>query len=494
MTISSFETLIPRPGEFQSAAGVFVFDSKTRILAAPGTEGVGQYLAEKLRPATGLPLLMLSSSGAPQKGSVSLVLRADSGLGEEGYVLEISTEFVSLSAGSPAGLFYGVQTIRQLLPEMVECDTPQAAAWQLPAGTIRDMPRYAWRGMMLDVARHFFGPADIKHLIDLLALYKMNRLHLHLTDDQGWRLEITSWPKLAHVGGSSAVGGDPGGFYTQAEYADLVRYAQRQFVTIVPEIDMPGHVNAAVACYPELNFNDSKPGLYTGTEVGFSSFGVHKEITYKFLDDVIGELARITPGEYIHIGGDEAASTPKPDYLYFMGRVQALVQKHGKKVIGWNELSQVDLLPTTAVQYWVDKLAPKAIEQGVKIVMSPAKRTYLDMKYTPDTPLGLTWAALIEVKDAYDWDPGQLIAGVQADAVWGVEAPLWAETLRTIKDIEYMTFPRLPGLAEVGWTPQANRSWDEYCQRLAAHSPRFAALGLNYYASPQIPWPAKSAA
>ncbi len=486
------DTLIPRPVSFTSTPGFFNLTAATAITVDPSTpelQSIGEYLAAHVRPATGFPLPVQASSGKPGKGQIALTTQgADETLGEEGYSLTITSDAVILSAPHPAGLFYGVQSIRQLLPPAIERPTVQPGAWQLPAGVIRDFPRFPWRGMMLDVARHFFKPADVKQVIDWLAAYKMNRLHLHLADDQGWRIQINSWPNLAAYGGSSAVNNDPAGYYTQAEYADLVAYAQKQYITIVPEIDMPGHTNAALASYAELNCNGVAPALYTGTEVGFSSLCVSKEITYKFLDDVIGELAAMTPGPYLHIGGDEASATAKADYLKFVERVLGIVQAHGKQAVGWGEISQVNLLPGTLVQYWNSDVQ-HGVQQGAKVIMSPASLAYLDMKYNPSTPLGLNWAGYVEVQTGYDWDPARRASGVSEKDVIGVEGPLWSETLRSLRDIEFLVFPRLPGLAEIGWTPQAGRSWDEYRLRLAAHGLRLAAEGINFYPSTQVPWP-----
>jgi len=258
-----------------------------------------------------------------------LSLVDDKELGEEGYELNITEEMVELKANKPAGIFYGIQTIRQLLPARVESGNTEQGPWKLPTGTIRDYPVYGYRGAMLDVARHFFSVDEVKTYIDRLALYKMNVLHLHLSDDQGWRIEIKSWPKLTEFGGKTEVGGGIGGFYTQEEYKDIVKYAQDRFITIIPEIDMPGHTNAALASYPELNVPGKKAELYTGVEVGFSTLDTHKELTYKFVNDVFRELAAITPGPYIHIGGDESHSTPIEDYIPFVNRVQDIVISPG---------------------------------------------------------------------------------------------------------------------------------------------------------------------
>ena len=258
-------------------------------------------------------------------------------------------------------------------------------------------------------------------------------------------------------------------------------YARSRYIDIVPEIDIPGHTNAALASYPELNCNGVAPALYTGTEVGFSSLCIDKELTYEFLDDVIGELAALTPGPYIHVGGDEAHSTPAEDYRRFIERAQQIVQAHGKQMLGWAEIAQIDLSPGTVAQYWQGDFGSRAAAQGVKLIMSPADRSYLDMKYDDSTPLGLNWAGNIDVERAYSWDPATLLPGVGEDAVLGVEAPLWTETLDNMDDLEYMVFPRLLGLAEIGWSPAEGRSWDEYRLRLGEHAPRLEALGVNFY-------------
>ena len=484
---TSFDTLIPRPATVQPAAGGFILTQETHILLAPDTPDLRRtagFLAAWVEDTAGFTLPVEAAGSPLAPGSILLTTdNADTGLGAEGYELAITTGSVRLAAPQPAGVFYAAQTLRQLLPA-----SPVSGALTLPAGTVRDQPRFAWRGMMLDVSRHFHTVSDVQRLVDLLALYKLNRLHLHLSDDQGWRIEIKSWPRLATYGGSTEVGGGRGGYYPQADYAAIVDYALERYITVVPEIDLPGHTNAALASYPELNCNDTAPALYTGTEVGFSSLCVRKEITYQFLADVFAELAAITPGPYLHIGGDEAAATNKEDYLYFIERVQGLVRTQGKQVVGWEEIAQATLLPDTLVQQWNATQISKAVEQGSRIILSPANRAYLDMKYDDSTPLGLNWAGNVSVEAAYSWDPAAVVAGVPESAVLGIEAALWSETLTSMADIEVMVFPRLPGLAEIGWSPATGRSWDEYRLRLAAHAPLWRALQINYYAAPEIPW------
>jgi hexosaminidase len=356
-----------------------------------------------------------------------------------------------------------------------------------------DYPRYAYRGAMLDVARHFFPVATVKRYIDELAMYKINHLHLHLSDDQGWRLAITGWPRLATYGGGTAVGGDPGGYYTQDEYRDLVAYAASRHMTVVPEIDMPGHVNAALAAYPELTPDGRAPDRYTGIKVGFSTLSADKELTYRFVREVLAEVAALTPGPYLHIGGDEADATKPADYVTFVNRVQRIVADLGKTPLAWHQVVGADPLPATVAMFWditdTNPAVAAAAGRGTKLVLSPARKTYLDMKYNRRTAIGLSWAALIEVRDAYDWNPGAYVRGVPDAAVLGVEAPLWTETVRTLADIEYLAFPRLAAIAELGWSPASAHDWESFRRRLATQGPRWTAMGLNFYRSPQVPWP-----
>jgi hexosaminidase len=488
---SKMEVLIPLPVSIEPAAGHYSLTSATGIFVDPATPeltAIGQYLADKLKPATGYNLpVTAAGQGAPTAGSILLTTTGgDPSQGEEGYTLTVTTSGMTLAAYKPAGLFRGLQTIRQILPAAIELPALQAGPWTIPAGVICDQPRFAWRGAMLDVARHFFGVKDVETYIDLLAFYKLNVFHIHLTDDQGWRLEIKSWPDLAKIGGSTAINGDPGGYYTQEQYQEIVAFAAARYITVVPEIDLPGHTTAALASYAELNCDGKAPALYTGGEVGFSSLCVGKDVTYKFLDDVIGELAALTPGPYIHIGGDEAKSTQEADYILFIQKVQDIVQAHGKQMVGWEEISKTSLLPTSAAQAWASDLVTKAASQGAKVIYSPGSKTYLDMQYDASTPLGLHWAGYVSVSDSYQWDPTTILHGIPETQMLGIEMPLWSETLRTIKDIEYMAFPRLPGLAELAWSPLAGRSWDEYRLRLAAQGERLAAMSVNYYHTPEV--------
>lgn len=464
---------------------------RTTIRADGAATEVAEYLAELLRPSTGYPLPV--SEGRAAQGDIALRLTDNTGLPPEGYQLQVDGGTTTLRAETPAGLFRGVQTLRQLLPASIEEDTVQPGPWTVPGGQIVDRPRFEHRAAMLDVARHFFDVDQVKRYIDQVALYKINYLHLHLSDDQGWRLAIRSWPRLATYGGSTEVGGGPGGYYTQQDYAELVEYAESRHITIVPEIDTPGHTNAALASYAQLNCDGVAPPLYTGIEVGFSSLCVGKDVTYKFLDDVIREVAALTPGPYLHIGGDEADATSEEDYRTFLTTVLPLITKYGKTPLGWHDYVKGEPQPPAVLQFWgTTRSAPEvaaAAARGNKVLLSPANKSYLDMKYDENTELGLDWAGYTEVRDAYSWDPGNYLDGVGEDAVIGVEAPLFSETLEKSQHIERMAFPRLPAIAELGWSARSSHDWNRFRQRLAAQAPRWEALGMDYYRSPQVPWP-----
>jgi hexosaminidase len=509
---TAFNSIIPKPVSAEATGNAFYVTRETKIVIdSSGGEvaALAEYLSGKLRMATGFALPV--EIGTSAEGAIFLTTAGEAAWGTEGYRLTVDNNRVTLAANTGAGLFMGIQTLRQLLPAAIEETTAQQVEWPMATGTITDYPQYAWRGAMLDVARHFFTVEDVKRYIDLVSFYKINTLHLHLSDDQGWRIEIKSWPNLTTVGGSTQVGGGKGGYYTQNEYADIVAYAKSRYITIIPEIDLPGHINAALASYAELNAGppvkreagpvspvqpnqEVKPKpvagqLYTGIEVGFSTLHMHKPETFRFVEDVLRELAAITPGPYLHIGGDEAAVTKKPDYIAFINRFKDIVKANGKRMIGWEEIAQADLDSSIVVQYWnAESYARQAAEKGASIIFSPAKKAYLDMQYDSTTKLGLHWAAYIEADSAYLWNPATRVEGIEKDQILGVEAPLWSETIVTMDDLEYMVFPRLPGIAEIGWSPAADRSWDEYKVRVGNQSKRWKAMGIDFYRSPKIPW------
>jgi hexosaminidase len=486
--------LIPKPVSMTTTDQTFVWTAETQIYVPAGRDKVRKaaaLFADQIAPATGFMPTITTLRQGNENGLVLQLDRTLTGLGEEGYKLDIKAERVTLRAVEPAGLFWGLQTVRQMLPARVEADTVQQGPWRITGGTITDYPQYGHRGAMLDVARHFFSVADVKQLIDYLAAYKMNVLHLHLSDDQGWRIEIRSWPKLTEVGSLTQVGGGKGGFYTQQEYREIVQYAKDRHITIVPEIDMPGHVNAALVAYPELNGNTKPATPHTGIEVGFSCLAVDKEVTYTFIDDVIREVAAMTPGPYIHIGGDEVPKMDKKtSYAEFINRVQEIVQSHGKKMMGWADIAKGDIDQETVAQFWKKEAtdAKLAVSKKAKILMSPAYRAYLDMKYSPACDLGLKWAGYVGVQTAYEWTLSSIVPEIPKEQIVGVEAPLWTETIETMDDIEFMVFPRLLGYAELGWSPDEENTWDEYKARLGKQKRRLEFMGINYYKTPHVPW------
>lgn len=479
--------LIPLPLEIKGASSSFPLDQYTRIehdTKLPGLEQVSTFLSNKIRQRTKLDVSQ-TTTARPFKSYIYLTKSDDSTMHEEGYELSISSDTILLSARTVTGAFRGAQTIRQLIPNQANDTLADYPIWCIPQGTISDAPQYSHRGTMLDVSRHFFDLSDIKHYIDILAYYKINTLHLHLTDDQGWRIEIKSCPKLTEIGGSTEVGGGKGGFFTQAAYKEIVDYAAEHHILIIPEIDMPGHTNAASVSYPFLNGNGKELKLYTGIKVGFSTFDTRKDSVYQFIDDVIREIAAMTPGPYIHIGGDESHVTKKDDYRYFINRVESIVQKQGKQMIGWDEVANCDVDSTTVAQYWYGKKNFKAaLEKNMRVILSPAHKAYLDMKYDSTSIHGLHWAGYIPVDSAYNWSPESF----GKRNIMGIEAPLWSETIATRSEMEYLAFPRIIGYAELGWTTANNRNWADYRQRLAQQAAYLKRHNINYYRAPEIPW------
>ncbi|MFY1617132.1 beta-N-acetylhexosaminidase [Micromonospora sp. WMMD736] len=502
------DDVVPAPERVEAdPTATFTLDGDTaiRVTAAPDARQVADQLAELLRPATGYPLPVAETLAAEKNGTLTLTLAGtafpppgtdaeSADLGAEGYRLDVTATGVRVVAETATGLFYGVQTLRQLLPAAIESPTPVTARWTLPGGTILDRPRFPYRGTMLDVARHFFAVEDVLRVIDHLARYKLNHLHLHLTDDQGWRIAVDSWPRLATVGGATEVGGGPGGHYTKDDYRRIVSYASARHVTVVPEIDLPGHTNAALVAYPRLAPDKVAPAPYTGTEVGFSYVDPADEQTYDFIADVLGEVAALTPGPWLHIGGDEAFKVKGEVYTGFVERTQRLVADTGKTVVGWHQLAPAAHVDGRVLQWWGtdtdDPTTADAVRRGARLIVSPGNHAYLDMKYAEDTPIGHDWAGLIDVRRAYDWDPGTHVAGVPATAVLGVEAPLWTESVTSLADIEFLLLPRLPAIAELGWSPRATHDWAGFRDRLAGHGPRWSAAGITFHRSPEIPWPA----
>ena len=462
--------LIPLPAAVVEGDGRFSLAG-----AAVRGEGEAAVVASYLGELLGIPT-------APD-GAIELVVAPGESPASGGYQLSVTPTSIRIGADAAAGLFNGVQTLRQLISE-----------GHVPSITVEDYPRFEYRGAMLDVARHFFPVDTVKRYIDDIARLKLNYLHLHLTDDQGWRLQIDSWPLLTALGSTSQVGGGGGGFYTKDDFREIVSYAASRFITIVPEIDLPGHTSAALLAYPQLSEDGAAREPYEGMDVGHSSLAIGKEVVDRFVADVLREVTELTPGPYIHVGGDEALSTSDEDYLAFAKRLGEIVAPLGKTMVGWHELGRSTDLPAGTVgQYWnfttPEEGAAEKAQTFERLIMSPGDVAYLDMKYDDHTEFGLYWAnGPTSVREAYEWDPADIIPGLGDDRVLGVEAPLWSETVRDIDEIEYMAFPRIAGIAEIAWSPREGRTFDEYVTRLVEAARQWDAAGINYAHADGVTW------
>lgn len=522
--------VVPAPTALLTGAGPAF--RLTAEVAVVGDADAATALRELVAVRTGTHLLGsgtgpvdLAPDAGPDDARVggrSIRLAVAAGGPAESYRLTADETGVTVTGADAAGLFYGVQTLGQLITPSGET-TPDDATpdgWVVPAAQIDDAPRFAYRGVMLDVARHFHPVETVIAYIDRAASLKFNHLHLHLSDDQGWRLELTSRPLLTELSSGSAVGGDRGGYFTQDDYRAIIAHAASRHMTVVPEIDMPGHTHAVSLAYPELS---EEPVLsdhiravardhggdlpvngvdYDGMAVGFSSLKIHDEATYAFVTDVLGEVAALTPGPYLHVGGDEALGTAPEDFALFMARVTDIVTRFGKTPIAWHEAgAAADLAPTTIGQYWgfvapeggADEKTRTFVRNGSQVIMSPADAIYLDMKFDADAPLGLTWArGVTSAQRAYEWDPASIVDGIGEADIFGVEAPLWTETVRSLADIDALAFPRIAAAAEAAWSPAlgttAERDWESFRVRVGSLGPLWQGMGIGFTRLPGIEW------
>ena len=497
---SSTLNVIPKPSEYTMNEGTFTLGADAEIAviaedngAAAELTNTGEYIAEVFRASTGYELPVVEKT-EPENGDITLRLNPDGGYAEQAYAIDVTTDQVIIEAGAPVGIFYGVQTLRQMLPADIESEElVSGTAWTIPCAQIADEPEYGLRSMMLDVTRHFFTVDQVKRQLDMLSQYKINTLHMHLSDDQGWRLEIKgemygeSLDKLRTIGAQTScnTNGIRAGQYTQEEFKEIVAYANERCIQIVPEFDMPSHAWAALVSLSFLNstedgrppangYDNTRP--YEGWDVGFNSLECRNEKTYEFIDEVFRQVSEISPSKYIHIGGDEAHVTSHDDYVYFMNRVTEIAKKYGKTPIGWqNYDTAVENPEGTVTQFWSTGNAK--FEEGINYVVSPADHAYMDMKYDSDCPYGLEWATHNPVDDSYNWDPTDYGS---KDQIVGVETCLFTETIATDEALDYMIYPRVLGHAEIGWTAKEDRSWDEYKTRLATHDARLELQGIGY--------------
>jgi len=514
-------SVIPQPQKTELRAGTFRLAPDTRIYTDSTSKATGEALAERLRSATGYPFKTSTKSfdGESLPSGILLTTKhADTNLGPEGYELTVAPDSVVIRAPGQAGLFYGQQTLLQLLPpEILSTNLMGGADWQAPCVRIQDWPRFKWRGFMLDVSRHFFTKSEVETFLDGMAFHKLNVFHWHLTDDHGWRIEIKKYPKLTQVGAWRAGGGfgfDPktttaygpdgryGGFYTQADIRDVVKYAAARHITIVPEIEMPGHATAALSAYPQLSCTGGpfEPSMTAGIFNGI--YDPAKEETFEFLGGVLAEVADLFPGPYIHIGGDEV---PKDTWKnsadcqalirreglkneeelqsWFVRRIEKIVSSHHRRLIGWSEILQGGLPQNAAVMDWIGG-AKEAASAGHDVVMSPTASCYFDFYQSTNhdaEPKAAAWGGPLTLTRLYHFDPMPTNVPPEFQAhILGAQGNLWTEQIPNFKHAQYMTFPRACALAEVTWSAGTSCDWTDFARRLQLHARRLDRLGINY--------------
>ena len=502
--------------------GSFEIEQRTAIRTSPEAAAVGARLSAYLEPATGYRLEVRQERTPSGAGGIQL--RLDPGLtalGPEGYRLESRADGVRITALAPAGLYYGVQTLRQLLPPQVFSESRvRGVKWTVPAVTVEDKPRFTWRGMHLDVSRHFMPVDVVKRYIELLALHKMNVFHWHLTDDQGWRIEIKKYPKLTEIGGKrkeSLIGwrdrvdstknkydGTPhGGYYTQDQVREIVAFARDRFITVVPEIEMPGHAQAAIAAYPELGVTGNPVEVWTRWGISSTIFNAEQS-TIAFLQDVLTEVLALFPSQFIHIGGDEAEksqwkASPRIQALikerglkdehelqsWFIRQMDAWLTARGRRLIGWDEILEGGLAPNATVMSWRGTEGGiAAAKAGHDVVMAPSSHTYFDSFQTPlrEKDPGEPFAinGFVPLDTVYNFNPLNGLEPQYHSRVLGAQGQLWSEYIPDGKDLEYKAYPRASALAEVVWTPAERKSYSDFLARWQAHSKRLDALKVNY--------------
>ena len=507
--------IVPKPLEMKLNQGAFRFTKDTKLVAANDQTQVFEVLQNKFVSAAGWNLGVVNT--APSSNFVQL--STDVSLPEEAYNLKVTENQVIIYASGHNGFLYGLETIRQLLPVAIESkNVVSNMNWDIPNVEIKDSPRFKWRGFMLDVSRHFFDKDYVMETIDQLALLKMNTLHLHLVDDQGWRIEIKKYPKLTEVGGFRVDQEDKpwnarptpelgkettyGGFYTQEDIKEIVAYAESRGITVVPEIEMPAHVMSAIAAYPELSCFQ-KPimvpsgGVWPITEI----YCPGKETTFEFLENVLLEVMELFPSRYIHVGGDEATKTnweKCPDckkriqeeglenveelQSYFIRRMERFLSSKGRTLLGWDEILEGGLAPGATVMSWRGvKGGLEASEAGHDVVMTPNSHCYFDYYQGDQDAEPLAWGGNLPLSKVYQFDP--VVEGMseeQAKHVLGGQANLWTEYVPTKAQAEYMTYPRLAALAEAVWSSKDNRNWDDFSNRVSSLFQRYGIMGVNY--------------
>jgi hexosaminidase len=510
--------IIPLPQKMEMRVGSFTLTPDTHIRADSVSGETARFLAKRLRRATGYPLNIVSNELDKISGSILLTTKNTStNLGAEGYDLTVAPDSVVIRAPTQAGLFYGVQTLFQLLPPQIfSSNVIRNVNWQIPCVQIEDWPRFKWRGLMLDVSRHFFSVPEVEQLLDAMAALKMNIFHWHLTDDQGWRLEVKKYPKLTQIGAwragvgfglnpksTTAYGPDGryGGFYTPADIREVVKYAAAKHITIVPEIEMPGHSLAALTAYPQFSCTGGPFAIPLKLGVFNGIYNPADEKTFEFLDNVLTEVFQLFPGKYIHLGGDEVPtetwkdspacqSLMKQEGLtnedqlqgWFMQRMEKFVEAHGRIPIGWSEIMRGGLAQNTAVMDWIGGAA-EAASSGHDVVMASHRYCYLCYYPSLDRPPNLrAYRPYLPLSQVYAFEPVPADLATQYRShILGVEACVWTPDIPSMREVEELTFPRLDALAEAGWSSQSARNFADFSRRLKVACRRLTFCGINYW-------------
>ncbi len=498
--------VIPKPESVAFSEGNFTLTAQTKIESDPKLKDVAEYFINLISPATGFNFVIsVLKTGLTKSNTIYLELNGElNNLGEEGYCLNINQKRIILSANKPAGIFYGIQTIRQLFQIEIERKEKQSdIEWIIPSVEIRDSPRFSWRGYMLDEGRHFLGKEGVKHLLDLMALFKLNVFHWHLTEDQGWRIEIKKYPLLTEVGSkrkNTQIGGflskevddtPHEGYYTQEEIKEIISYANKLFIKIIPEIDIPGHSKAALAAYPEFSCTGGPFEVSTTFGIKEDVYCVGKDSTFEFLSNILDEIVTLFPSEIIHIGGDEVPKkrwkkcsdcqnrikeeklkNEKGLQSYFTNRIKTTLSSHGRITMGWNQILRKKSSREIIAQKWLfgKKIIMNHLVKGGNVVFSQFGYTYLDYSYKRTS-----------LSKAYRYDPvPKKLSEEYHKNVLGIEAPMWTEWVRNVKELDWQTFPRLIAIAESNWTPKEQKNYKNFTKRLEFLLKRLDIFGVHY--------------
>ncbi len=532
--------IIPKPTSYVAKSGKFVFYPETLIVfSSKEAQPVAQYFSREIAAATGMKL-KIAEKGVG-KTTVRLEIKKNAKTGDEGYELDVSASRIAVVAKTPAGLFYGLQTVRQMMPPQIYSRVPVSGnvSWSLPCAKITDKPRFGWRGANVDCARHFFSKEALKRFIDTLSWHKINRFHWHLTEDQGWRLEIKKYPRLTEVGAwrsNLLIKENPafvredsphwnkdglyGGFYSQKDIREIVEYARERFITIVPEVEFPGHATAALLAYPEYSCDGRPPagGLPLGGGVFGKVFCPGKEKTFTFLTNIFSEVVDLFPGEYIHIGGDEC---PKGEWKkcadcqarikkenltaenghspeerlqsYMMSRILKFLESHGKKVIGWDEITEGGIPAGCTVMHWREQTDPRiAPRAGHDLIEATRPQCYYNWAYSADDkPFVLSQGRVMPMRQAWDFDPMPSgLSEKEKKHVLGAQACFWGEKTPNEKVLEFHYFPRLCAMSENTWSDRENRNYQDFLRRVKIQQERYKFAGVNARPSAEDPLPA----